>query len=46
MKGGYRRLQGFTRGFRGLQVVTRDDRELRRIAEGYRALLGDTRVKG
>ena len=34
MKGGYKRLQGVTRGYEGLQ----------RIAGGYRALQGDTRV--
>ena len=33
-----------TGGYRGLQVVARDDSGLQSIAGGYRALQGDTRV--
>ena len=39
---GYSRLQGVTRGYRGLQGVTGDYMELQRVTRGYRGAQGPT----
>ena len=39
MKGGYKGLQGVTRGDRGLQGVTRGDRELQRVTGGLKRII-------
>ena len=40
--GGYKALQGVTRGYMGLQSVAGDYRRLQRVTRGYRALQGMT----